>query len=160
VNSSKVRLTSYLLPSDPHQNPSGSIGNLDSVSRALQGVYGAFVNTDGFTVGEKEETYLGLRIFELAKQTGTVKHYVWSSLDYMHKASTVTPDLNPWTHKLLQVGRFQPQYRCGHYDGKGRITDFLKAQTSDPNGMIWTSYTNGPYMEMLSGGVSRLGDCW
>jgi len=48
------------------------------------------VNTDGFTVGEKEETYLALRIFELAKQTGTVKHYVWSSLDYMHKASVVT----------------------------------------------------------------------
>jgi len=53
----------------------GSIGDLDSVSRALQDVYGAFVNTDGFTVGEKEDAYLGLRIFELAKQTGTVKHY-------------------------------------------------------------------------------------
>jgi hypothetical protein len=51
------------------------------------------VNTDGFTVGEKEETYLGLRIFELAKQSGTVKHYVWSSLDYMHKASMVTSEV-------------------------------------------------------------------
>jgi len=118
------------------------------------------VNTDGFTVGEKEETYLGLRIFELAKQTGTVRHYVWSSLDYMHKASAVIFDfdvtvLTGW----LQAGGFQPQYRCGHYDGKGRITDFLKAQASDPNGMIWTSYTSGPYMEMLSGGVRRLDDC-
>ena len=71
----------------------GSISDLDSVSRALQGVYGAFVNTDGFTVGEKEETYLALRIFELAKQTGTVKHYVWSSLDYMHKVSMATSDV-------------------------------------------------------------------
>ena len=118
------------------------------------------MNTDGFTVGEKEETYLGLRIFELAKQTGTVRHYVWSSLDYMHKASAVIFDfdvtvLTGW----LQAGGFQPQYRCGHYDGKGRITDFLKAQASDPNGMIWTSYTSGPYMEMLSGGVRRLDDC-
>ena len=71
----------------------GSLGDLDSVSRALQGVYGAFVNTDGFTVGEKGETYLGMRIFELAKQTGTVKHYVWSSLDYMHKACMLTSDM-------------------------------------------------------------------
>jgi len=55
------------------------------------------VNTDGFTVGEKEETYLGLRIFELAKQSGTVKHYVWSSLDYMSKASMATSDV---THGL------------------------------------------------------------
>ena len=86
--------SSYLLPSsDPHQTLPGSVGDLDSVSRALQGVYGAFVNTDGFTVGEKGETYLGLRIFELAKQTGTVKHYVWSSLDYMHKARMVTSDM-------------------------------------------------------------------
>lgn len=51
------------------------------------------MNTDGFTIGEKEETYLALRIFELAKQTGTVKHYVWSSLDYMHKVSMVTSDM-------------------------------------------------------------------
>lgn len=55
------------------------------------------MNTDGFSVGEKDETYLGLRIFELAKQTGTVKHYVWSSLDYMYKARIVTFDV---THGL------------------------------------------------------------
>ena len=51
------------------------------------------MNTDGFTVGEKEEMYLGLRTFELAEQTGTVKHYVWSSLDYMRKARMVTSDV-------------------------------------------------------------------
>jgi nucleoside-diphosphate-sugar epimerase len=85
--------SSLLLPYFPHQNPSGSIGDLDSVYRALQGVYGAYVNTDGFTVGEKEETFIGLRIFELAKQTGTIKHYVWSSLDYMHKASMTIFDV-------------------------------------------------------------------
>lgn len=28
------------------------------------------------------EIYAGIRIFELAKQIGTVRHYVWSNLDY------------------------------------------------------------------------------
>ena len=44
-------------------------------------MYGAYVNTDSFTIGEQKEVFEGLRIFELAKQAGTVKHYVWSSLD-------------------------------------------------------------------------------
>jgi hypothetical protein len=158
VSFSKVRVRVSSRGTVLNTAPPGSIGDLESVSRALQGVYGAYVNTDGFTVGEKEETYLALRIFELAKQTGTVKHYVWSSLDYMHKASMQNFRCGCELTGRPQAGGFQPQYRCGHYDGKGRITDFLKAQTSDPNGMIWTSYTNGPYMEMLSGGVSRLDD--
>jgi hypothetical protein len=66
----------------------GSLKDLPSVQAALQGVYGAFVNTDGFTIGEKEETYAGLRIYEMAKQLG-VKHYVWSSLDYMSKVISI-----------------------------------------------------------------------
>ena len=52
---------------------------------ALQGVWGAFVNTDSFTVGEQKELYLGMRIFELSKQVKTVRHYLWSSLDYVAK---------------------------------------------------------------------------
>jgi hypothetical protein len=55
----------------------------------LRGVYGAWVNTDGFTVGEQKEIYAGIRIFETAKSLGTVRHYVWSSLDYMFKVSTL-----------------------------------------------------------------------
>ena len=42
-------------------------------------------NTDGFTVGEMKEIYAGMRIFELAKQIKTVRHYVWSNLDYSFK---------------------------------------------------------------------------
>ena len=55
------------------------------MKRALEGVYGAWVNVDGFTVGEQKEIYVGMRIFELARQTGTVRHYIWSSLDYAFK---------------------------------------------------------------------------
>lgn len=53
----------------------------------MQDVYGVWVNTDGFTVGEQKETWAGIRIFEIAKEIGTVKHYVYSSLDYVLKVS-------------------------------------------------------------------------
>ena len=51
----------------------------------MRDVYGAWVNTDGFTIGEVKETFVGFRLFELAKQSGSVKHYVWSNLDYGSK---------------------------------------------------------------------------
>ena len=63
----------------------GAFDDFDAVRAALQGVYGAWVNTDGFTVGEQAEVYAGIRIFEIAKELGTVKHYVWSNLDYCLK---------------------------------------------------------------------------
>lgn len=65
--------------------PVGSFDDLAAVLAALQGVYGAWVNTDSFTVGEQKEVFLGIRIFELAKQVKNVRHYVWSSLDYVAK---------------------------------------------------------------------------
>ena len=63
-----------------------------SVFQALKGVYGAWVNTDGFTVGEMKETYAGMKIFELAKRVGTVRHYIWSNLDYVSKVGVFTKD--------------------------------------------------------------------
>ena len=68
----------------PH---SGTTDDFTSVMAALEGAYGAFVNTDSFTIGEAKEIYTGMRIFELAKQSGWVKHYVWSSLDYGFKVA-------------------------------------------------------------------------
>lgn len=63
----------------------GSFDDFDSVTAAFEGVYGAFVNTDGFTVGEQKEIYAGMRIFEIAKMAKTVRHYVYSNLDYALK---------------------------------------------------------------------------
>jgi hypothetical protein len=60
----------------------GDTSNLESVAAALDGAYGVWVNIDGFTVGEQREIYAGIRIFELAKQTKSLRHYVWSSLGY------------------------------------------------------------------------------
>lgn len=71
----------------------GAFDDLPSVYAALEGVWGAWVNTDGFTVGEVKELYAGMRIFELAKQVGTVRHYVWSNLDYSFKASDAPDSL-------------------------------------------------------------------
>ena len=55
----------------------------------MDGVYGAFVNTDSFTIGEQKEIYIGMRIFEIAKQVGTVRQYIWSNLDYVSRVSGV-----------------------------------------------------------------------
>ena len=66
---------------------SGSFTNFDDVKKALEGVYGVWNNTDGFTVPIAQELLAGIRIFEIAKTLGTVKHYVWSNLDYTLKVS-------------------------------------------------------------------------
>ena len=65
----------------------GNHDDLSTMLKALTGVYGAWINTDSFTIGEEKEMYLGMRIFELAKLAGTVRHYIWSNLDYALKVS-------------------------------------------------------------------------
>lgn len=63
----------------------GTYEDFPSVLKALEGVYGVWANTDGFTVGEQKEVYSGLRLYEAALQVGNVKHFVWSNLDYGFK---------------------------------------------------------------------------
>lgn len=58
---------------------SGSIDDLEAVSKALEGVHGAWVNMDSNTLGQVRETYTGIRIFELAKDAGTVRHFVFDA---------------------------------------------------------------------------------
>ncbi|KAJ2987913.1 hypothetical protein NUW54_g9285 [Trametes sanguinea] len=99
----------------------GSVDDFNSILAALEGVYGAYVNTDSFTIGEMKEVYYGMRIFELAKQVGTLKHYVWSALDYSFK-----------------LGGYNPTYRAEHYDAKGRINDWLRAQPHAQQLYVWT----------------------
>jgi len=55
---------------------------------------------------------------------------VFSSLDY-----------------ALKKGGYDPRFRCGHYDGKGRVAEWIKYQPLDR--MKWSILTSGPYMEML-----------
>lgn len=51
--------------------------------------------------------YTGVRIFEIAVQS-RVRHYVWGSLDYS-----------------LKKGNYDEKFRCGHYDGKGKVAGVL-----------------------------------
>lgn len=41
--------------------------------KVFKGVFGAFVNTDGFVIGERSETFVGIRAYEIARTEG-VKH--------------------------------------------------------------------------------------
>jgi uncharacterized protein YbjT (DUF2867 family) len=101
---------------------------------AFKGVTHAFVNTNGFAIGEAAEIYWGIRIYEIAIFSG-VKHYVWGSLEYSSK-----------------LGSFNPDFRCGHLDGKGKVAGFLKNQPTE--NMAWTLLQSVPYMDTLS---ERLG---
>jgi nucleoside-diphosphate-sugar epimerase len=61
------------------------------------------VNTDGFAIGEKAETFWGIRLFELAARAG-VKQFIYSGLDYNGKKSG-----------------YDPKLYVGHYEGKARV---------------------------------------
>lgn len=73
------------LTSLPNVRPlQGSADNVNDLHAAFKGVYGAFVNTDGFTLGEKNELFYGIRAYEIARHEG-VQHYIWGNTDYAVK---------------------------------------------------------------------------
>lgn len=75
--------------------------------------------------------YWTIRAYELAIEEG-VKFYIHGNLDYTYKKSG-----------------FDPKFRTGHYDGKGRISEWILQQTKDnSNRMGAASFTTGPYIEM------------
>ncbi|RFU26593.1 hypothetical protein B7463_g9748, partial [Scytalidium lignicola] len=111
----------------------GTQDNQDDLHAAFRGVYGAFVNFDGFTLGERNETFYGMRAYEIARHEG-VKHYIWASIDYGLKKSG-----------------WDEQYHCGHNDAKGRIADYILSHGQDK--MITSVFTTGPYMDMLFDGM-------
>src|SRR6266498_4638089 len=84
----------------------GDVYNEATLRKAFSGVDLAFVNTNGFAIGEKAEIYWGIRIYEIARESG-VKHFLWSSLEYASK-----------------LGNYNPKYRTGHLDGKAKVADF------------------------------------
>ena len=97
----KVRLILALHRQCLRSRTPGSTDDLSVVFSALQGCYGVWVNTDSFTLGEDKETWQGIRIFELAKQAKTLKHYIYSHLDYAFKETD-----------------YNPKYSCDHYNGE------------------------------------------
>src|ERR1051326_8855551 len=59
----------------------GSFDNEQDLHDGLRGCTGAFVNIDGFNVGEKGELYWGIRSYEIAIEEG-IQFFVWGNLDY------------------------------------------------------------------------------
>lgn len=53
----------------------GDCLNVTDLKRAFKGVYGAFVNTNGYVTGEKGEIYWGIRIYEIAAESG-ITHFI------------------------------------------------------------------------------------
>ncbi|KAJ3871538.1 hypothetical protein F5051DRAFT_433778 [Lentinula edodes] len=110
--------------------------SLDSITPAFEGCYGVYVNIDSFTVGQRIEIYAGIKLYEQARRAH-IKHFVWSGLDYASK-----------------LGNFDPKYRLAfHFDAKGIVGEFLRAQPSSPDGdsLTWSIISTGPYLENLFG---------
>ncbi|KAB8227975.1 NmrA/HSCARG family protein [Aspergillus alliaceus] len=105
----------------------------EDLHRAFKGVYGAWVNTDGFTLGEKNELFYGCRAYEIARYHG-VQHYIYACADF-----------------ALKHAKWDENYHWGHNDAKGRVAEYILAQGQD--GMKSSVLTTGPYMNMLWDGM-------
>ncbi|KAL7935820.1 hypothetical protein V8C35DRAFT_321335 [Trichoderma chlorosporum] len=101
----------------------------DALRSAFAGVDYAFVDLNSFALGIKNEIYWGIRIFEIAVQSG-VKHYIWSSLD----------------NYGLET-KYDDALRCGHYYGKGHVKQWMSALPQSP--MKWSVVCTRPYIEQL-----------
>ena len=108
----------------------GNTYDEDTLRKAFQGVDYAFVNTNSFVLGISAETYWGIRIFEIAIESG-VQHFIWSTLEY-----------------ALRESGYNEDFRVVHYEGKSRVMEWMKSQPQSP--MRWSAITSGPYIEMLS----------
>lgn len=112
----------------------GSFANEDTLRAGFRGCEYAFVNIDGFNSGEKTEMFWAIRAYELALEEG-IEFFVYGNLDYGYKK-----------------GSYDPKFRCGHYDGKGRIAEWILLQTKENGKRMGAAiFTTGPYMEMSLG---------
>ncbi|KAK4553155.1 hypothetical protein LTR86_009685 [Recurvomyces mirabilis] len=85
----------------------GSQDNQKDLHKAFKGVWGAWVNTDGFTLGEKNELFYGIRAYEIARHEG-VQHYIYAGTNYAVKDAD-----------------WDENYHWGHNDAKGRVADLI-----------------------------------
>ncbi|PNP44966.1 hypothetical protein TGAMA5MH_03381 [Trichoderma gamsii] len=107
----------------------GSFANEVDLTNGFKGCDGAYVNIDGFNCGEKAEIFWGIRAYEIALDAG-IKFYVWGNLDY-----------------TLKKANWDPKFRCGHYDGKGRVGEWILQHATPKMGVAL--FTTGPYIDMV-----------
>ena len=72
----------------------GSFTEPQVVENALKGCYGAYVNTDGFSVPEGNELAAAVAIYEIAARTEGLRHFLWSGTDYMLKVCPSPTSIN------------------------------------------------------------------
>lgn len=110
----------------------GQQDNTEDLRKAFRGVYGAWVNLDGFTLGENNEIFYGIRAYEIARAVG-LQHFIWASTEY-----------------TLKNGDWNENYHYGHMSAKGRVGEFTLSQRQE--GMTTSLFTTGPYVDSLHGG--------
>jgi hypothetical protein len=112
----------------------GTFASESDLRAGYRGCDGAFINIDGFNCGEKTEVYWAIRAYELALEEG-IRFFVYGNLDFGYKKSG-----------------YDPKFRCGHYDGKGRVAEWILFQTqSNQDRMKAAVFTTGPYLDMAIG---------
>lgn len=117
----------------------GSFMSETDLRNGYHGCDAAFVNIDGFNTGEKGEMYWAIRSYELAVEDGGIRFFVYGNLDFVYKKSG-----------------YNPGFRTGHYDGKGRIGEWIISQGAEAakkgenthTGVAL--FTTGPYIEMIT----------
>jgi NmrA-like family len=110
----------------------GSFADESVLREGFQSCDGAFVNIDGFNTGEKTETYWAFRAYEIAIEEG-IKFFVYGNLDY-----------------ALKKSGYDSRFRTGHYDGKGRMAEWILFQNpANMDRMGAAVFTSGPYIEMV-----------
>ncbi|KAK1757786.1 hypothetical protein QBC47DRAFT_442845 [Echria macrotheca] len=114
----------------------GTFTSESDLRAGFAGAWGAYINVDGFATGEALEMFFTIRCYEIAVECG-VKFYVHGNIDFYYKLSG-----------------YNPAYRCGHGDAKGRIWEFIAAQGAADKkarggrAMKVAALTTGPYMDM------------
>ncbi len=109
----------------------GTFADEATLREGFRGCDGAYVNLDGFNSGEKSEMYWAIRSYEIAIEEG-VRFFVYGNLDY-----------------ALKKAGYDSRFRTGHYDGKGRIGEWILFQNRDNRERMGAAvFTTGPYMEM------------
>ncbi|EEY17540.1 NmrA family protein [Verticillium alfalfae VaMs.102] len=109
----------------------GSFASETDLRAGFRGAQAAFVNIDGFNAGEKTEMFWAMRSYEVALEAG-LGFFVYGNLDYVYKKSG-----------------YDARFRTGHYDGKGRIGEWIRLQNADNAGRMKAAiFTTGPYMAM------------
>lgn len=109
----------------------GSFADEAVLREGFRGCDGAYINIDGFNTGEKTELYWAIRSYEIAIEEG-IKFFVYGNLDY-----------------ALKKSGYDSRFRAGHYDGKGRIGEWILFQNQQNHARMGAAVlTTGPYMEM------------